>query len=52
MILRHDEKLATSVKDANAIPLLVICLSEQQISLKRIAANALSEIAKHSATLA
>jgi len=40
------------VKDAGAIPLLVICLSHSEITLKRIAANALGEIAKHSQELA
>ena len=40
------------MKDANAIPLLVICLTQREISLKRIAANALSEVAKHSPELA
>jgi len=30
--------MASAVKDAGAIPLLVICLSEPDIELKRIAA--------------
>lgn len=34
--------------DAGAVPLLVLCVQEPEISVKRIAASALSDIAKHS----
>ena len=34
--------------DAGAVPLLVLCIQEPEIALKRIAASALSDIAKHS----
>jgi hypothetical protein len=33
---------------AGAVPLLVLCAQEPELSLKRIAASALSDIAKHS----
>lgn len=38
--------------DAGAIPLLVLCIQEPEIALKRIAASALSDISKHSPELA
>lgn len=38
--------------DVGAVPLLVLCIQEPEIPLKRIAASALSEIAKHSPELA
>lgn len=38
--------------DAGAVPLLVLCLQEPEIALKRVAASALSDIAKHSPELA
>ena len=34
--------------DAGAVPLLVLSIQEPEIALKRIAASALSDIAKHS----
>lgn len=34
--------------DAGAVPLLVLCIQEPEIALKRIAASAMSDIAKHS----
>ena len=34
--------------DAGAVPSLVLCLQEPELALKRIAASALSDIAKHS----
>ena len=34
--------------DAGAIPLLVLCIQEPEISVKRISASALSDICKHS----
>lgn len=40
--------LAQAVVDAGAVPLLVLCMQEPEIALKRIAASALSDIAKHS----
>jgi hypothetical protein len=40
------------VVDAGAVPLLVLCLQEPEIALKRVAASALSDIAKHSPELA
>ncbi len=41
-------ELAQSIVDVGAIPLLVLCVQEPELSLKRIAASALSDIAKHS----
>jgi len=38
--------------DANAVSLLVICVQEPELTLKRIAATALAEIAKHTEELA
>lgn len=38
--------------DAGAVPLLVLCIQEPEIALKRIAASALSDISKHSPELA
>ena len=38
--------------DAGAVPLLVNCIQEPEISLKRISASALSDISKHSTELA
>ena len=40
-------ELAQAVVDAGSVQLLVLCLQEPEISLKRIAASALSDIAKH-----
>jgi hypothetical protein len=37
---------------AGAVPLLVLCVQEPELSLKRIAASALSDIAKHTPELA
>lgn len=37
---------------AGAVPLLVLCVQEPELSLKRIAANALADIAKHTPELA
>lgn len=45
-------ELSQAVVDAGAIPLLVLCIQEPEIALKRIAASALSDIAKHSPELA
>lgn len=38
--------------DAGAVPLLVLCIQEPELSLKRISASALSDICKHSPELA
>jgi 3-methyladenine DNA glycosylase AlkD len=38
--------------DAGAVPLLVLCIQEPEVSLKCIAASALSDICKHSPELA
>ncbi len=38
--------------DAGAVPLLVLCLQEPEMALKRIAASTLSDIAKHTPELA
>jgi hypothetical protein len=48
---RHDENLATSVAESGAINLLVLCIQEPEVTLKRIAANALSEVCKHNKAL-
>lgn len=44
--------LAQAVVDAGAVPLLVLCIQEPEIALKRIAASSLSDLAKHSPELA
>lgn len=49
--LRPTE-LSQAVVDAGAIPLLVLCIQEPEIALRRIAASALSDISKHSPELA
>ena len=41
-------ELAQAVIDAGAVPVLVLCIQEPELSLKRIAASALSDISKHS----
>lgn len=38
--------------DAGAAPLLVLCLLEPDVALKRIAASTLSDVSKHTAELA
>lgn len=45
-------ELAQAVVDAGAVPLLVLCIQEPELSLKRISASALSDICKHSSELA
>ena len=45
-------ELSQAVVDAGAVPLLVLCIQEPELSLKRIAASALSDICKHSPELA
>lgn len=49
---RHSQSLAQCVVDSGAIPLLILCLQEPELTLKQISANALSDIAKHSIELA
>lgn len=44
--------LAQAVVDAGAVPLLVLCIQEPEIALKRISASTLSDISKHSPELA
>ena len=45
-------ELAQAVVDAGAVPLLILCLQEPEIALKRVAASSLSDICKHSLELA
>lgn len=53
MSVNHFQtELAQAVVDAGAVPLLVLCIQEPELSLKRIAASALSDISKHSPELA
>lgn len=40
------------VVDAGAVALLVLCVQEPELNLKRVAASALSDIAKHTPELA
>jgi hypothetical protein len=40
------------VVDAGAVPLLVLCVQEPELALKRVAASALSDVAKHTPELA
>jgi len=51
-IARHTKDLAQTVVDAGAVPLLVLCFQEPELTLKRISASALSDISKHSPELA
>jgi hypothetical protein len=48
----YNIELSQHVVDAGGVPLLVLCLQEPEIALKRVAASALSDIAKHSPELA
>lgn len=45
-------ELSQAVVDAGAVPLVVLCIQEPEIALKRIAASTLSDISKHSPELA
>lgn len=45
-------ELSQAAVDAGVVPLLVLCIQEPEIALKRVAASALSDIAKHSPELA
>lgn len=51
-IASHTAGLAQAVVDAGALPLLVLCLQEPELSLKRITASALNDVSKHSPELA
>lgn len=51
-IAKHSSELAQAVVDASAVSLLVLCVQEPELTLKRISATALSEIAKHTEELA
>uniref|UniRef100_A0A3Q2Q905 Sperm associated antigen 6 n=1 Tax=Fundulus heteroclitus TaxID=8078 RepID=A0A3Q2Q905_FUNHE len=48
----HRAALSHSVLEAGAAPLLVLCLLEPDMALKRIAASTLSDICKHTPELA
>lgn len=50
--LGSQAELAQAVVDNGAVPQLILCLQEPEISLKRIAASSISDIAKHSPELA
>lgn len=50
--LLGSTELSQAVVDTGAVPLLVLCIQEPEIALKRIAASALSDISKHSPELA
>ena len=52
LIFIFRTELAQAVVDAGAVPLLVLCIQEPDLSLKGIAASALSDICKHSTELA
>ena len=45
-------ELSQNVVDAGAVPLLVLCIQEPEITLKRISASSLGDICKHSPELA
>ena len=51
-IARHNEHLAQQVVNSGAVPILVLSIQEPELSLKRVAASALSDIAKHTPELA
>jgi len=51
-VAKHNLDLATAVVEAGAIPLLILCVQEPEINLKKVAASALSEICKHTAEMA
>ena len=44
--------LAQKVLDAGTVPLLVLCIQEPEITLKRISASAMSDVCKHTPELA
>lgn len=50
---RHNNpSLALQVADAGAVPLLILCVQEPNVPLKKVAATAIGEIAKHTEELA
>ena len=49
---RRRAELAQAVVDAGTVALLVLCIQEPEITLKRISASAMSDICKHSPELA
>lgn len=51
-IARHNAELSNDVVAAGAVPMLICCMQEPEISLKRISASALSDICKHTPELA
>lgn len=51
-IAQHTPGLAQHVVDAGAVPLLVLCIQEPEITLKRISASSMGDICKHSPELA
>lgn len=51
-LLLHRAVLSQSVVNAGAVPLLLLCLQEPVLSLKRIAASTISDISKHTQELA
>jgi len=51
-IAKHDVELANSIFAAGAIPLIILCLQEPELTLKRASINTLSEMAKHTDELA
>lgn len=48
----RDTDLAQNVLDAGTVPLLVLCLQEPEITLKRVSASAMSDVCKHTPELA
>lgn len=51
-LLLHRAALSQSIVNAGAVPLLLLCLLEPELSLKRIVASVLSDISKHTPDLA
>lgn len=47
-----EPDLAQNVLDAGTVPLLVLCIQEPEITLKRISASAMSDVCKHTPELA
>ena len=50
--LHSPLELAHDVVDAGAVALMVLCIQEPEVSLKRVCASALSDVCKHTAELA
>jgi hypothetical protein len=49
---RHNDELATAVTEIISIKDLVLCIQEPELGLRKIAANALMQIARHKPELA